>query len=126
MWGEEGVKKKNPQKREKKSVCFTKPDLQQNCRFLKLHKMYQAAAFTGLAKLEGARHWQCHRAGFSSAIAASLGPRGKLMGSQANEYLILSLPDPVEEQHRLSSSAWLGLNWKEEPRAISTAFHTRI
>lgn len=39
-WGEEGVKKKSLEKGGKKSVCFTKPDLQQNCHFLKLHKVF--------------------------------------------------------------------------------------
>lgn len=55
---ENGVRK-NPQQREerkkKKGACFTSPDLQQNCRFLRLHKVYQPTKFAGLAERGRAR-----------------------------------------------------------------------
>lgn len=87
VWGEEGErsKKKSPAEgrkgKKKKGVCFTSPDLQQNCCSPRLHKMYRPATFAGLAKRGRARLTQ-----------PSLGPGEPLMDSQVNEYLLLSLP----------------------------------
>lgn len=97
VWGEEGegskrnspVKGKEGKEKKKKGVCFTSPDLRQNCHFPRLHKTFCSQAW--------------HRGMEPDTAPApeltSPGPRKKLRGSQVSEYLILLY-------HQ--SSAWLG------------------